>query len=121
MSVNIIHNGNAVATGYTPLHLTLPVGEYTIQALSYRFYQFSSWSDGNSGWSRDIGLNSDVSLTATYSNSLIGKVGTAVFSDGCYDPQKEEKVAESLIAGGPLQAAMQTYSYQTTLLASCGG
>ena len=121
LSVRVFHGGTSVAAGYTPLHISLPLGKYTVQALSYRFYQFGSWSDGVSTWSREINLRTDTSVTAQYSNLLIGKVGTAIFSDGCNSAQDDQALANSLVSGGPLQAAMQSYSYRTSLLDACGG
>jgi hypothetical protein len=64
----VSHNGNVVASGYTPLAFSGTTGEqYTIAVSNYGDYLFNHWDNGNGNQSRTLTLTQSMTLTASYS------------------------------------------------------
>ena len=65
----VILDGTIIDTGFTPESYHLASGTYTAFADSTVDYSFEHWGDGSTAASKDVSLNSDVTLQAFYSSS----------------------------------------------------
>jgi hypothetical protein len=122
MYVSVSKGGSIVAQGYTPYQIKLTQGTYYLSASDYRFYQFLRWDEPSSlpsSGGLPINLVNDTVIHAQYSNELVGKVGTAVFNQQCFDTSYGSKVADSLQKGGLLAGTLELYAERNIALATC--
>jgi hypothetical protein len=117
MHVSVSRGGSVVAEGFTPLYLRLPLGQYTIDAASYDYYQFVRWDDGSGASTKPVDFTQNMKITAYYTNTLAGQIGDDIF--GCPDTQYRQQVASSLLEGGPL-AGMLELQMKKSVMASAG-
>jgi hypothetical protein len=95
----------------------LPLGQYTIDAASYDYYQFVRWDDGSGASTKPVDFTQNMKITAYYTNTLAGQIGDDIF--GCPDTQYRQQVASSLLEGGPL-AGMLELQMKKSVMASAG-
>ena len=114
MHVTVSRGGNAVAEGFTPLSLRLPVGQYSIAALGSEYYGFERWDDGSQVL--ETSLVEDVKVTAYYENLLADKLGAGIFAS-CSDYRQQ--VADSVLEAGPL-AGLLELRMKKSIMASAG-
>jgi hypothetical protein len=117
MHVSVSRAGSVVAEGFTPLYLRLPLGQYTVDASSYDYYQFTRWDDGSSSSTKLVDFTQSTKMTAYYTNTLADQIGGDIFA--CSDMQYRQQVAGSLLEGGPL-AGMLNLQMQKSVMASEG-
>jgi hypothetical protein len=113
MHVTVSSGGGVVAEGFTPLSLRLPVGQYSITASSYEYYEFDQWDDGSQV--RQASLGEDAKVAAYYNNLLADKLGAEIF--GCKDYQQQ--VANSMLQSGPLAGLLELHM-RKSMMASAG-
>jgi hypothetical protein len=114
--VSVNKDGQQVAGGYTPLSLSLPLGQYSISASSYKYYEFSRWDDRSAG-DRQLSLAQDVQVSAYYASNLV----TQIASD-CDPRGYQEQVASSILQGGALGGALELHRQKSVMLSSgCAG
>jgi hypothetical protein len=114
MHVTVSRGGDAVAEGFTPLSLRLPLGQYSIAASGHEHYGFERWDDGSQV--REASLAGDVKATAYYDNLLADKLGAGIFT---VCPDYRQQVADSMLEAGPL-AGMLELQMRKSVMASAG-
>jgi hypothetical protein len=113
MRVTVSGGDGVVAEGFTPLSLRLPVGQYSIAASSYEYYEFDRWDDGSQV--RQASVRQDSKVAAYYDNMLADKLGPEIFSCGDY----QQQVADSILESGPL-AGLLELQMRKGIMASAG-
>jgi hypothetical protein len=113
MRVTVSGGSGVVAEGLTLLSLRLPVGQYSIEALSHEYYKFDRWDDGSQV--RQANLGQDARVAAYYDNMLADRLGTEIFAS-CKDYQQ---VADSMLKSGPLAGVLE-FHMRKSVMASAG-
>jgi len=117
MHVSVSRGGSVVAEGFTPLYLRLALGQYTVDASSYNYYQFARWDNNFGGTSStQVDLTQGTKLTAYYTNTLAGQIGNDIF--GCSGTQYNSQVAGSLLDGGPLAGVLELQMRKSVMASS---
>lgn len=114
MHVTVSTGGGVVAEGFTPVSLRLPVGQYSVSASSYEYYDFDRWDDGSQV--RQASLAQDAKVAAYYDNMLADKLGAGIFTS-CKDYQQQ--VADSMLESGLLAGLLELYM-RKSIMASTG-
>ncbi|HEX2014389.1 MAG TPA: hypothetical protein VLA68_04095, partial [Nitrososphaera sp.] len=115
IKVSVSRNGSPVAEGFTPLHLELPPGSYSVLASSQQYYRFSHWADDSKSNTTEIDLPTDRQLAVHYDNLLAEKLGGGIF--GC-DNDYRAHVIDSLLQGGPLAGALELHMRKNIAIAT---
>ncbi|MEO9320554.1 MAG: spherulation-specific family 4 protein [Nitrososphaera sp.] len=126
MFVRVSNGATTVAQGFTPYQVKLQPGTYDFTALGYKFYQFAGWdsqsqASSGSGGSLTLNVSNDTLVEARYDNQLVGKLGTAVFKQQCFDNGYSAAVADALQQGGPVAGTLELYMQKSAALAACAG
>jgi hypothetical protein len=114
MHITVSGGSGTVAEGFTPLNLRLPVGQYSIAASNYEYYEFDRWDDGSQV--RQASVGEDARVAAYYDNMLADKLGAEIFTS-CQD--HKQQVADSMLESGPL-AGLLELQMRKSMMASAG-
>lgn len=110
MHVTVSGDAGIVAEGFTPLSLSLPIGQYSITTSSYEYYEFDQWEDGSQV--RQVRLEEDIKVAAYYDNMVADKLGTEIFS--CKD--YKQQVADSMLKSGPLAGLLELHMRKSMMV-----
>lgn len=109
-----VSSSGVIAEGFTPISLRLPIGQYSVTASSYEYFDFDRWDDGSQV--RQTTLTEDAKVAAYYDNLLADKLGADIFTR-CRDYQQQ--VADSVLESGPL-AGLFELQMRKAVMASAG-